>query len=155
MIRLRDGVEADAEALFDLDQLCFAAGVAYPLGEFRRLLRSRKTLCVVAEDENVLAGFAIAQEAFIRKSRGGHIITLDVAPEFRRRGVGRLLMVRLEEPMRSGGAEWLRLEVAENNHGAREFYLGLGFTAIGEIPEYYDDAIDAIVMVKRLLPPQE
>lgn len=150
MIRLIDGVEADAERLFELDRICFAAGIAYSLREFGWLLRSRKTLCIVAEDEDALAGFVMAQESVIRKSCGGHIVTIDVAPEFRRHGVGRLLMEQIEDRMRAEGAGWLRLEVAVNNSAAYEFYLGLGFAPIGRIAEYYQGSVDALVMEKAL-----
>ena len=154
MIRLRDGAETDADRLFELDRVCFAAGTAYSLREFRWLLRSLKTLCIVVEDDDALAGFAMAQESVIRKSRGGHIVTIDVAPEFRRHGVGRLLMQQIESRMRSRGAGWLRLEVAVNNSAALSFYAGLGFGRIGQIPNYYDGAVDAIVMEKSLAEPQ-
>jgi len=150
VIRLRDGIGADADKLFALDRICFDDGIAYSLREFRWLLRSPKALCILAEDDSELAGFAIAQEAVVRKSRGGHIITIDVAPVFRRRGVGRMLMDQIEERMKAAGAIWLRLEVAENNAAAREFYTGLGFAAIGRIPDYYRDSVDAIVVEKRL-----
>ncbi len=150
MIRLREGIEADAGRLFELDRVCFSAGIAYSLRQFRWLLRSGKTLCLIAEDDDVLAGFAIAQHTSIGKSPGGHIITIDVAPDFRRRGVGRMLMVQIEDRLRTLGAGWLRLEVAVNNSAASEFYRGLGFATIGRIPDYYDGAVDAIVMEKSL-----
>jgi [ribosomal protein S18]-alanine N-acetyltransferase len=149
VIRLRDGAEADADRMFELDRICFPAGIAYSLREFHWLLRSRKTLCLVAEEEDVLAGFVMAQESVIRKSRGGHIVTIDVAPDFRRRGVGRLLMERVEERLQAAGAGWLRLEVAVDNFAAYEFYLGLGFAQVGRIADYYQGSVDAIVMEKR------
>jgi [ribosomal protein S18]-alanine N-acetyltransferase len=149
---LREGVEADAGQFFELDQLCFASGTAYSLREFQQLLRSRKTVCVVGNDEGSLAGFAIATNVENHDTCGGHIITVDVAPGFRRRGIGRSLMRRVEERMLAADAEWLRLEVAENNSAAYEFYVGLGFVPIDLIPDYYEGAIDAIVMVKGLSP---
>ncbi len=150
MIQLRDGVGADAARLFDLDRICFDAGIAYSLREFRSLLRSPKALCIVAENGDELAGFVIAQESVIHQSRGGHIVTIDVAPDFRRRGIGRLLMERMEARLWSAGAEWLRLEVAVNNSAASEFYRELGFAPTGRILNYYPGSIDAIVMEKAL-----
>ena len=150
MIRLREGTEADAGGLFELDRICFDVGIAYSLREFRLLLRSRKTVCILAEDGDDLAGFAIAQIAVLGESRGGHIVTIDVAPDFRRRGVGRLLMEQIEERMMAIGADWLRLEVAVNNTAASGFYRGLGFAAIGRIPDYYRGSVDATVMEKTL-----
>ncbi len=154
MIQLRHGIGADADQLFELDRICFDAGVAYSLREFRWLLRSPKTLCILAEDNGALAGFAIAQETVIRKSRGGHIVTIDVAPAYRRRGIGRLLMEQIEARLRAAGADWLRLEVSVNNSVASEFYGGLGFVGIGRIPNYYQGAVDAIVMEKNPLDPR-
>ncbi len=150
MIRLRDGVAADLGKLFELDRVCFDEGVAYSLREFRSLLRSQKTLCIVAEDEGELAGFAIAQETVVHKSRGGHIVTIDIAPNFRRRGIGRILMEQIQERLRAVGAVWLRLEVAVNNFAASEFYVGLGFAPIGRIANYYHGSVDALVMEKAL-----
>jgi ribosomal-protein-alanine N-acetyltransferase len=150
VIQLSDGLEADADRLFELDRICFEAGIAYSLREFRSLLRSSKTLCLLAEDDGDLAGFAIAQEAVIRKARGGHIVTIDVAPAFRRCGIGRLLMERIEERMKALGAGWLRLEVAVNNAAACDFYSGLGFLPLGRIANYYHGSVDAIVMEKLL-----
>jgi ribosomal-protein-alanine N-acetyltransferase len=150
VIQLRDGIRADADGLFELDRICFDAGVAYSLREFRWLLRSPRTLCILGEDDDDLAGFAIAQKTVIRKSCGGHIITIDVAPGFRRRGVGRLRMGQIEERLRAAGAGWLRLEVAVNNSAGSEFYRRLGFASIGRIPNYYQGSVDAIVMEKTL-----
>jgi len=150
MIRLRAAVEADLHSLFDLDQICFADGIAYSLSEFYSLLRSKGTIGVVAEEDDVLAGFAMAQFGRLRRTYGGHVITIDVAPEFRRRGVGRRLMEHLEGQVRDAGASWLRLEVAVNNSAALSFYVGLGFEAIGQIRGYYHRSLDAIVMEKVL-----
>jgi [ribosomal protein S18]-alanine N-acetyltransferase len=150
MIQLRAAIEADLHSLFELDQICFTDGIAYSLSEFRSLLRSKGTIGVVAEDNGVLAGFAMAQLGRLRRSYGGHVVTIDVAPEFRRRGVGRLLMAHIERQVRDAGASWLRLEVAVNNAAALSFYKGLGFEAIGRIRGYYQRNLDAIAMEKIL-----
>jgi [ribosomal protein S18]-alanine N-acetyltransferase len=151
MIRLRDAVEADLERLFELDGICFPAGIAYPMDEFRSLLRSRRAFCIVAENDQVLAGFAIAQNVILQRSSAGHIVTIDVAPDFRRRGIGRLLMEHIEGRLRDEGAGWLRLEVAVNNFAALSFYAGLGFERIGQILGYYHGTLDAMVMEKMLV----
>jgi [ribosomal protein S18]-alanine N-acetyltransferase len=150
MIHLRDPIGADTESLFALDQVCFPPEIAYSRDEFRSLLRSKRTVGVVAEENGVLGGFAMAQVVRPRQSIGGHVVTIDVALEFRRRGVGRMLMDRLEAQVRDAGASWLRLEVAVDNAVALSFYTGLGFVAIGQIRGYYHRNLDAIVMEKAL-----
>jgi ribosomal-protein-alanine N-acetyltransferase len=150
MIRLRPAAKADASRLFALDQICFPAGIAYSLRDFRALLRSSRVLSVVAEEDAALAGFAMAQTMLLRGIRVGEIITVDVAPEFRRRGVGRSLIGAVETGARADGAEALRLQVAVDNAAALGLYARLGFAAIGEIQGYYHGDLDAVAMEKRL-----
>jgi ribosomal-protein-alanine N-acetyltransferase len=151
MIQLRPATKADLPSLYSLDQICFPAGIAYSIREFRALLSSPRTLATVAEDDGKLAGFVIAVFVRSRGDDGGHIITIDVDFDFRRRGIGRLLIENAETHFRSNGALRLRLEVAENNPEAQSFYIGLGFQAIGRIEAYYDDKLAAIVMEKSLV----
>ncbi|MCK5415762.1 MAG: GNAT family N-acetyltransferase, partial [Thermoplasmata archaeon] len=76
------------------------------------------------------------------------LITLDVAPGSRRRGLGRRMvawcaraMLDVRPPM-----ELMWLTVARRNEGAREFYRRLGFKQADTIEGYYTDD-DAVVMV--------
>lgn len=101
---------------------------------------------MVAEDEGGIAGFAIVEFQLEGGRRIGHIVTIDVAPEQRRRGMGRLLMNALLENCREARAGSLRLEVAVDNEGAQAFYRLLGFTEIGRIPGYYLGRLDALTM---------
>lgn len=148
MIHWRKAGKADLRSLYALDQVCFPAAIAYTLREFRALLASSRTIAVLAEEGTVLAGFAIAQTY---RATAGHLITIDVAPAFRRRGIGRLLIGHIEQRLLSADASCLRLEVAETNSGASEFYRGLGFAEIGRISNYYQGSVDAIVMEKSLV----
>ena len=150
MIHLRPATKADLPALFSLDQICFDAGIAYSLREFRALLRSPRTLAIVAEEDGKLAAFVIALFVRSQGEDGGHIITIDVDRDFRRRGIGRLLMEQIETKFRTAGAQWLRLEVAENNPEAQSFYAKLGFQAVGRIEGYYQGAVAALLMEKPL-----
>jgi ribosomal-protein-alanine N-acetyltransferase len=150
MVRLRPAEKADLTKLYDLDQICFPAGIAYSLRDFRALLRSSRVLTIVAEESSKIAGFAMAQVEKRDSIRAGLIVTIDVAPHFHRRGVGALLMYAVERGVHAAGAGLLRLEVAVDNDAALRFYRKLGFAAVGEIPRYYQTGTDAIVMEKPL-----
>ncbi len=52
-----------------------------------------------------------------------------VAPEFQGRGIGRILIVALEEVAREQGVEVIRLDARESAVG---FYLVLGYKVVGE-----------------------
>ncbi|MEF3272975.1 MAG: GNAT family N-acetyltransferase [Chloroflexus sp.] len=60
----------------------------------------------------------------------GFIADVAVAPAWRRRGVARTLLQRVEDDARSRALSYLGLYVRENNQGARALYERLGFQAI-------------------------
>jgi ribosomal-protein-alanine N-acetyltransferase len=151
VIQLRSFEARDLPALHQLDQACFARGIAYSKAELQYFLTHPNCSCWVAEQPgNKLAGFLIIERAGLRGRSAGHIVTLDVDPAARRHGVGTLLMQTAEEQMKYEGAAWMILEVAENNTAARHFYRNLGFVTLGKIAKYYGGTIDAEVMEKAI-----
>jgi len=83
------------------------------------------------------------------------IVTLAVLPDWRRQGVGFMLMQKGESEAVSRGAARLFLEVAEDNFAARKLYGSLGFAAAGRRAGYYArgslGSAAAIVMAKSKL----
>ena len=78
------------------------------------------------------------------------ILNIAVAPSFRRRGLGKELMLALENYAKNKGAERLLLEVREGNLAARGLYEKQGFLAFGVRKNYYEDGENAIVMQKTI-----
>ena len=79
---------------------------------------------IVAE----LDGVQIGEAAIERKSANIYLVTnLYVEPEFRRRGVGRLLVTACQEYARQHGAAEIRTMVAEGDWGARAFCGACGW----------------------------
>ena len=76
-----------------------------------------------------------------------HITTFGVHPDWRRLGVGRLLLLRLLELALELRAVRMTLEVRVGNEAAKALYRGFGFSVAGRRPRYYtDDGEDAYVM---------
>jgi [ribosomal protein S18]-alanine N-acetyltransferase len=157
LIDLRDATAGDLAALHALDQVCYPPGIAYSKAEMRYYLRRPGALGIVADDaredaqeDGQLLGFAIAEAVRYGKVRGGHVITIDVAPAARRQGVGTTLMNALESRLTLAGVTLLRLEVAVDNGVAQQFYTGRGFAAKETIRGYYLGKLDALVMEKEL-----
>lgn len=97
-----------------------------------------------------------AARGFILLRTGGgeaEILTLAVAPPWRRQGVARTL-VEAALIAAAGQAEAIWLEVAADNAGALALYAGAGFEAVGRRPGYYRAAqgagADAVVMRRTL-----
>lgn len=80
-----------------------------------------------------------------------NINNVAVTPDYRGRGISRLLMGRLIEMAKDEGAKELYLEVRSGNHVAQNLYRSLGFKMIGLRNGYYiDTQEDAIVMLLDL-----
>lgn len=144
---LRDYRPEDFDALLALDQTCFPAEVACLNADLKAAIESQKALCLVAvRAESGIAGFVLAST---REKAIGHVITLDVASELRRAGIGERLMREAETRLCEQGVRRLRLEVGSSNIAAQRLYEKLGFTQTGFIQHYYGDGGDAWVMEKR------
>lgn len=77
----------------------------------------------------------------------GHITTIAVAPEYRGRGIGELLLNGLADQALAMNADMLTLEVRQSNIVAQQLYLKYGFRPFGTRPRYYtDNGEDALIM---------
>ncbi len=94
-----------------------------------------------------ILGFIVAQA-----NRGGvgHIITIDVLPQGRRRGIGSRLLEAAEQGLRKSRCDRVRLETAVDNLTAQKFYERQGYAVTKTIPGYYSNGADAFVLVKNL-----
>ena len=79
-----------------------------------------------------------------------HILKVATLPVFRRRGLGRRLMLLAEEHAIRQAGETLTLEVRMNNGAAIAMYETMGYEHVGIRPGYYTDGSDALVMTKSI-----
>lgn len=76
-----------------------------------------------------------------------HICTLGVHPDWRRRGIGELLLSSMVEKAASLNAQVVTLEVRVSNVAAQRLYGKYGFNAVGIRKGYYsDNQEDALIM---------
>jgi len=149
--RLRVYHPSDLDLLFQLDHECFPVGVAYSKAELEGYIRRRDTRTWVAEAQSEtkteLAGFIIVH---CDRYRRGHIITVDVAPAWRRRALGTTLMNEAEDWVRGRGGDFIFLETAEDNLPAQMFYSRRGYLKLRRIDAYYGNGAAAWLMAKPL-----
>ncbi len=143
-IALRDLRAGDLEVAYALDQECFDPGIAYSRSEIRSFLSRPGAVALAAEADGALEAFAIAE----RRGGRGHVVTIDVAPTSRRRGLGRRLFEELSRRLEAAGARHIRLEVDVRNAGAIRFYEGLGFERTRTLRSYYGPGLDGYEMVR-------
>jgi ribosomal-protein-alanine N-acetyltransferase len=115
---------------------------------FAGLLREASAVSVLRRD-----GFAMGRVT----GPEAELLTLAVAPEVRRRGLGRDLVAAFEAAAAACGAGEIFLEVAVTNRAARALYASRGYAAVGRRPGYYarptGPAVDALVLRKALSTP--
>jgi ribosomal-protein-alanine N-acetyltransferase len=90
-------------------------------------------------DDGTLRGFAITLFA----AGNLDVVTVAVAPEWRRRGIARALLDALRA---EGDVESSTLEVRVDNVAARRLYEAMGYVAVGTRKRYYEGRVDATLM---------
>lgn len=96
-----------------------------------------------AAEEGAVVGYAghwiVADEA--------HVSTIAVAPRWRRKGLGALLLLWIIYHALARGASVVTLEVRESNGAAQSLYANYGFVTVGRRRRYYrDTGEDALLM---------
>lgn len=151
--KVRDYSPADFETLYEIDQACYARGIAYSRAMLRWYLKQRGSFCLVAESdagrESAILGFLIAQG----RGDAGYIVTIDVVQGQRRGGVGTSLLEQAERRLASMGVRTIDLQTATNNEAGIAFWQRHGYRSSGVIRGYYLGRIDAYQMSKEVTQP--
>lgn len=80
---------------------------------------------------------------FVKK---GHVVSIAVLDEYRRRGIGRVLVQESINGVRVRSCDEFYLEVRCSNGQAVALYEGLGFSIRQRLKTYYRDGEDAYLM---------
>lgn len=141
----------DLNECWQLDLRCFVDGETYERETFRYLLSNPQTIALqIRSDDGEMSAFVIG---VIEPDGVGHITTIGVAPEYRRKGLARLMMHEVERSFAARGVRTIRLEVRVGNDAAQVLYEQLGYIVVQRMQRYYSNGDDGYLMVKSL-PPQ-
>lgn len=121
------------------------------LDQCRRLLARPGFLLYVASSGSEPVGFLYLHRYGLAGSP--YVASIAVAEGARGRRVGAQLMAFAEDLFRRE-ARHLFLCVSSFNAGARRFYERLGYSAVGELPDYIVQGASEIIMHKRLARPE-
>jgi [ribosomal protein S18]-alanine N-acetyltransferase len=139
---------AQLEECWRLDQRCFIDGEAYSRETFEYLLTAAEAVAYRAvTTDGTMVGFVVG---LVEPDHTGHITTIGVAPEHRRRRVAERRLTKVEEAFRRRGLRTARLEVRSVNTGAQQLYRNLGYTVTQRLPRYYSNGGDGLLMLKSL-----
>lgn len=140
----------DLPAVVEIDQMSFS--LPWPQNSFRHeISANRSARCLVAETEEHRVAAMIVSWIVVDEM---HIATFATHRDFRRQGIGSLLLTEALADARTRGARSAFLEVRAGNLAAQEMYRKFGFEITGRRPSYYrDNGEDAILMTLKGLDP--
>lgn len=145
---IRTLTEKQLKEVMRLNLRCFSNGENYTKHTFNYLIGDSRTLSYrIVTPENEMVGFVF----LMMDDKGiGHITTIGIAPEHRRRGLAERLLAHSEEALREREISTVMLEVRVSNIAAQSLYRGLGYVVVQRIGKYYNNGEDCFLMMKSL-----
>ncbi|MGC8543319.1 MAG: ribosomal protein S18-alanine N-acetyltransferase [Vulcanisaeta sp.] len=134
----------DMETVLNLERSIFRPSEQYTLGFINWLCNHCTKYSYIAYVGKVPVGYIIS---CIEGFRRGHVISVGVIREYRRRGIGNALMCKSICSMVEGGIDHVILEVRVSNTPAITLYKKLGFEVRDVLRSYYNDGEDAYLMI--------
>ena len=144
MIRIFQMTAAQVPQVAALEQCCFAD--PWSENSVASELQNPLSLWLVAMDGERLAGYVGSQTVLGESD----MMNVAVDEDYRRQGVGKMLIEALVERLKAQESHCLTLEVRDSNAPARNLYGSLGFSEIGRRKNYYrNPREDALILRKE------
>lgn len=150
-LQFRQMTAADIPAVQEIERECFLS--CWSFEGYRDELSRNDSKAIIAENksenEYEIAGFIIAR--LITSVKEGEILNIAVRLEFRKRGIGTLLLKEIEGFFKLEGIRSIWLEVRKSNLTAQDFYRRNNFEFCGTRKNFYiNPAEDALLMKLNL-----
>jgi ribosomal-protein-alanine N-acetyltransferase len=153
--KLRKFATNDLQSVMHINRVCLPEN--YNDFFFIDLYQRFPETFIVAEGNGVVVGYimcrvevGLSNFGFKGLIKKGHVVSVAVLPEYRRKGIGEALMDKAMDGMRMYNAKQCFLEVRMTNTAAIDLYKKLGFEVIRTINGYYADGENAYLMSKKL-----
>ena len=150
-ITYRRAAKEDAGAIAGLERVCFPDD-SWSEGMILEEIENDSAAFIVAEDGEKIVGCAMAWMIAPYECQIG---TIEVLPEYRRRGIALNFMQKLMKISRLLGIWDILLEVRVSNAPAIALYESLGFVKDGIRKNYYPGGEDACNMSLHMPRPEE
>jgi ribosomal-protein-alanine N-acetyltransferase len=153
--KLRKFTPDDLQSVMKINRFCLPEN--YMDFFFMDLHKRFPETFIVAEEDLKIVGYIMCRievglasfglGGLIRK---GHVVSIAVLPQGRRKGVAQALMTKAIEGMTHYKAKLCYLEVRVTNEPGVSLYKKLGFEVNRTLKGYYSDCEDAYMMTKKL-----
>jgi len=141
----------DVSQALQIDKECFPLNKK-PMAYKSDLLYNQMARYIVAyDDEAIDKGSIVGMIGFWFMAGEAHIMTIGVRENYRRQGIGQLILDAGIELAKQCNAFAVTLEVRRSNIEALSLYIKNGFTERGVRKNYYKETHeDAVIMTKDL-----
>lgn len=133
--------EVHLDPLYAIESRSFGPD-SYNRESFAKLCQDNRDLLFVATLCGEVVGYVMGE----RRSRSAEIVSLAVDREYRGRGLGKKLLLRLLKRLRAEGTVTVFLMVRTDNLVAANLYRDCGFQTLRRVSHYYMDGADALRM---------
>ena len=147
---VRQAELGDINDIIKINRLCLPENYSFDF--FYKILSENGFACSVGEDNGKTIGYSLSRierpfSSFLGLNPSkGHIISIAVLPEYRRKGYGLEIMKYGMQKLIEHKVESIYLEVRVSNVAAVEMYKKLGYYIKKEYKQYYRDGESAFVM---------
>jgi ribosomal-protein-alanine N-acetyltransferase len=154
-VKLRKFISSDLQTVMQINRICLPEN--YTDMFFMDLYRRFPETFIIAEEGGKITGYimcrievGLSNFGFSGLIRKGHVVSIAVLPQGRRKGVAKALMERAMRGMQHYKAKQCYLEVRSTNHAGVSLYKKLGFEISRTSHGYYSDGEDAYIMSKKI-----
>lgn len=142
-VTIRDADASQLPQIEAIERACFS--VPWTRAQLASQLNGERHVFLAAVED----GQALGYVGMMFVLDEGYISNVAVAPEARRRGVGRALITELLRRADEKALAFVTLEVRPSNEAAIALYSAFGFEPVGRRKNYYDKpSEDALLMTK-------
>jgi len=139
LVKIEKASIDDLDRLCEIEMKCFETE-AFTKQQIAYLITDSNSVILVSKVKDEIVGFVIGKTYMDKKPATGQILTIDVSPKHRRKGIGQRLLHKIEKTLKDKGVKICYLEVRENNFVALSLYQKLGYKRVGRLENYYGNA---------------
>lgn len=137
--RIEHATTRQLDRLYEIEKECFQKE-AFTKQQIAHLLAAYNSVSLVAKVNSEIVGFIISVVILERNALVGHILTIEVLRQHRRKGIAQQLLQEIEKILKEKGVKACRLEVREKNLAALKLYRKLGYLKVAKLKDYYGNA---------------
>lgn len=141
----------DLDTLHMIEQQSFTKE-AWSKRQIATFLEDSDSISLTVRAKGKIVGFVIGLVNQYNGMKTGHIVTIDVLPNYRRKGAGLTLLKSIEQEFKNIGVKVSYLEVSEDNLAAIRLYRKAGYVEFERLENYYSRGRHGVRLEKPLLP---